>query len=156
MAARDSLADRVLPLFDRTHGPLTTGLVVAFAAVLGLYASWLTADFGARTVAFAAAAVGVGYVLYGEPTRRAVVARGLYVLAAFVAATPFVYELSILLGGGYAGVGSPWQHVLSVTDLLFVLLFLVVAAVPALVAYRLTTGPFLPRIRRRLTRRRSG
>lgn len=150
MATRDSLADRALPVFDHTHDAVTTGVVVAFAALLGAYASWMTADLGVRFVAFAAAALGVGYLLYSEPTRRTVVASGLYALATFVAATPFVYELSVLLSGRFVAAGSPLRHVLTATDLLFVLLFLVVAAVPALVAYRLTTGPFVPRLRRRL------
>ena len=71
-------------------------------------------------------------------------------LAALLAFTPFVYELAFVLEAGRAGVGSPWQHVLSTADLLLFVLCLVLAAIPALVAYRLTTGAFVPRIRARL------
>lgn len=150
MATSDSLVDRAFPLFDHTHDPVTTGIVVVSAAALGLYASWAAADFGIRFPAFVVAAFALGYLLYRQESRRGVVAGACYSLAALVAVTPLLYELTVLTAGRWAGVGSPRQHVLTVTDLLFVLAFWVVAAVPALVAYRLTTGPFLPRIRTRL------
>ena len=144
MATADSLVDRVFPLFDHTHDALTTGLVVVTAALLGLYTSWMTADFGIRTPAFVVAALALGYLLYRQESRRGVVAGALYSLAALVALTPLLYELTILLRAA-----DPLQHVLSVTDLVFVLLFWVVAAVPALAASRLTTGPLLGRLRAR-------
>lgn len=144
MATADSLVDRVFPLFDHTHDVVTTGVVVLSAALLGLYASWTTADFGLRTPAFVVVALSLGYLLYRQDSRRGVVAGALYSLAALVALTPLLYELTVLVRAA-----SPLQHVLSVTDLVFVLLFWLVAAVPALVAYRLTTGPLLARIRAR-------
>lgn len=143
MATADSLVDRVFPLFEHTHDALTTGVVVVSAALLGLYASWTTADFGLRTPVFVVVALVLGYLLYGQDSRSRVVAGALYSLAALVALTPLLYELTVLLRAQ-----NPLQHVLSVTDLLFVLLFWVVAAVPALAAYRLTTGPFAERLRR--------
>jgi hypothetical protein len=150
MATRDSLADRVFPVFDHTHDALTTGLVVGFAALLGLYTSWMVADFGGRFLGFAAAALASGYALYDQTDRRAVVAGGLYALAVLLAFTPFLYELAFLVESGRAGVGSPWRHVLSVADLALFVVFFALAAVPALAGYRLDTGPFLPRIRARL------
>lgn len=145
MATAGSLVDRVLPLFDHTHDAVTTGVVVLSAALLGLYASWITADFGLRTPAFVLVAVALGYLLYRQDSRRGVVAGALYSLAALLAVTPFLYELTVLVRAS-----SPLQHLLSVTDLVFVLLFWAVAAVPALVAYRVTTGPFIARIRARV------
>ncbi|WP_255196262.1 hypothetical protein [Halorarius litoreus] len=144
MATADSLVDRVFPLFDHTHDTVTTGVVVVSAAILGFYTSWMTADFRLRTPAFVVAALALGYLLYAQDSRRGVVAGALYSLAALVVLTPLLYELTILLRAA-----NPLQHVLSVTDLVFVLLFWVVAAVPALVAYRLTTGPLLARLRSR-------
>lgn len=133
---------RVLPVFDHTHDPVTTAIVVAFAAVLGLLARWMVADFGVRSLGFLVGAVGTGYLLYRQPTRRSVVAAGCYSLAALVAAVPVVYELALA-----ANVEDPLRHLLSVTDLLFVLAFWLLAALPALVGYRVATGPFLRRLR---------
>lgn len=138
----EGIAGRFLPLFDHTHDPVTTAIVVAFAAVVGLLAGWIVADFDVRFLGFLVGAVGTGYLLYDQPTRRAVLAAGFYSLAALVAAIPIVYELALA-----ANVDDPLRHVLSVTDLLFVLAFWLLAAVPALVGYRIATGPFLRRLR---------
>lgn len=135
MATRDSLAERLFPLFEHTHDAATTALVVAWGAVLGGVASWVVADFGVRFPAFAVATLGVGYLLYGRRTRRGVLAGGFYMLAALVALAPVVSELHVLTVAGMPGVGSPWRHLLSVADLLFVVVFLVVAAVPALAGF---------------------
>lgn len=142
MAEADGTLDRVFPLFDHTHDPVTTAIVVGFAAVLGLLAGWVTADFGVRFLAFLVGAVGTGYLLYGQATRRAVVAAGLYSVAALLAVAPLLYELSFVLG-----VEAPLRHVFSLGDILLVLVFWIVAAIPALVGYRITTGPFLARLR---------
>lgn len=145
MATDGGVIDRVFPLFDHTHDALTTLVVVVFAALLGLVAGWVAADFGVRFVAFVVGAVGTGYLLYGQPTRRAVLAAGLYSLAGLLALAPIVYEL-----GTVAAVSDPLAHVLSLSDLLVVLLFWLLAAVPAIVAYRIATGPFVPRLRARI------
>mgnify|MGYP006289699291 CR=1 FL=1 len=141
-----SVLDRLLPLFDHTHDTATTALVVGFAAILGMVAGWVSADFGARFLAFVVGAVGTGYLLYDQPTRRAILAAGLYSLAALLAIAPFLYELGLVLN-----VEAPLRHVLSPSDLVIFLVFWVVAAVPALVANRLARGPFLARLRTRLS-----
>ena len=141
----ESLLDGVLPLFDHTHETGTTAVVVVFAAVLGLLAGWLTADFGVRTPVFVVAAVGTGYLLYAQPTGRAVLAAGLYSVAALLAVGPFLYELGLVVN-----VDSPLRHVLSLADLVIFLVFWIVASIPALVANRLANGPLLPRLRARL------
>lgn len=145
MATEGRLVDRVFPLFDHTHDAVTTLVVVVFAGFLGLLAGWLAADFGVRFVAFVVGAVGTGYLLYGQPTRRAVVAAGLYSIAGLLALAPVVYEL-----GTVAAVSDPLAHVLSPSDLLVFVLFWLFAAVPAIIGYRVATGPFLPRLRARL------
>ena len=140
--AEGGFAGRLLPLFDHTHDPVTTAVVVVFALLVGLLARWIVADFDVRLLGFLVGAVGTGYLLYGQPTRRAVLAAGCYSLAALVAAIPIAFELGLA-----ASVDDPLRHVLSVTDLLFVLAFWLLAAVPGLVGYRISTGPFLPRLR---------
>lgn len=143
----DGTANGVFPLFEHTHDTLTTAAVVGFAAAIGLLAGWLAADFGGRFTAFLVGAVGAGYLLYRQPTRRAVLAAGLYSVAALLAVTPVVYELQVVVS-----VPAPQRHVLATSDLLLVVVLWVVAAVPAVVGYRLASGPFLPRLRERLGR----
>ena len=140
--AAGGLADRLFPVFEHTHDPVTTAIVVVFAALLGLLAGWIVADFGVRSLGFLVGAIGTGYLLYGQPTRRAVVAAGFYSLAALVAAVPVVYELGLAVN-----VEEPLQHLLSTTDLLLLVAFWLLAAVPALVGYRIAGGPFLARLR---------
>ncbi|MEF8838767.1 MAG: hypothetical protein V5A18_04600 [Haloarculaceae archaeon] len=137
----ESVLDGVLPLFDHTHDTLTTAVVVAFAAAVGLLAGWITADFGVRTPVFVVAAVGTGYLLYTQSTRRAVLAAGLYSLATLLAVAPFLYELGLIVA-----VDSPLRHVLSLADLVIFLVFWVVAVVPALVGNRVANGPLLPQV----------
>lgn len=150
MATRDSPLDRLFPLFEHTHDRVTTALVVVFAALLGVVASWVVADFGVRFPAFLVGSVAVGYLLYGRESRRAVLAGGLYMLAALVALTPIVSEIHVLTVAGMRGVGDPWQHVLTVSDLLLVVVFFLVAAVPALAAFLLQNWAV---VRARLARR---
>lgn len=135
MATRDSPLDRVLPLFDHTHDSVTTALVVGLAALLAVVASWVVADFGVRGPAFAVAALAVGYLLYGRETRQDVLAAGLYMLAALLALTPIVMELHVLTVTEMQGVGTAAQHVLTMSDLVVTLVFLVIAAVPAAMAF---------------------
>lgn len=134
--------ERVGPVFDHTHDRATTAIVVAFTAVIGLLAGWIVADFGVRSLGSLVGAVGTGYLLYRQPTRRAVLAAGFYSLAALVAAIPIVYELGLA-----ASVDEPLRHLVSVADLLLFLAFWLLAAIPALVGYRVSSGPFLRRLR---------
>jgi len=133
---------RIGPLFDHTHDRLTTAIIVVLAALLGLFARWIVADFGVSFLAFLVAAVGSGYLLYRQPSRRAVAAAACYSLAALIAVVPIVYELGLA-----ATVRDPLRHLLSTTDLLLVVAFWLLAAVPALVGYRIDRGPLLPRLR---------
>ncbi|MFD1512988.1 hypothetical protein [Halomarina rubra] len=147
MSTSDALRRRLDRWFGHGHDALTTGLVVGCAVVLGALAAWVGADLLPRAVLFGLGVVGFGAVLYGRPSRRGVVATALYALAALVAAVPVVYELVLAMH-----VADPLAHLLSVTDLLFVLVCWLLALVPALVGYRVATGPFGPRVRAALGR----
>lgn len=140
--SEDGPLGRVGPLFDHTHDRLTTAIIVSLAALFGLFARWIVADFGVSFLAFLVAAIGTGYLLYRQPSRRAVLAAGSYSLAALIAVVPIVYELGLA-----TTVRDPLRHLLSTTDLLLVVAFWLLAAVPALVGYRIDRGPLLPRLR---------
>lgn len=135
---------RTGPVFDHTHDGVTTAIIVVLAAVFGLLARWIVADFDVSFLGFLVAALGTGYLLYRQPTRRAVIAAGCYSLAALVAVMPVVYELRLAVT-----VQDPLRHLLSTTDLLLVVAFWLVAAIPALVGYRIDRGPILRRFRNR-------
>jgi hypothetical protein len=135
MSTVDSLRERARAPFEQRHDAATTALVVGWALVLGLVAGWVVADFGVRQLATVVVALAAGVLLYGRGTPRDVLAGGLYMLAALFALFPVAYELHTFTVTGMAGVGSPWTHVLSVSDLLVFVLFLAVAAVPALLAF---------------------
>lgn len=127
---------------EPAHDTGTIAIIVLFAAIVGLIAGWLAADFGIRLPAYVVGAAGSGYLLYQQPSRRAVLAAGLYSVGAMIAVAPIVYELGVV-----ATVDAPLRHVLGPSDLLLVLVFWLLAAVPAIVGYRLTSGPLLPRLR---------
>ncbi|MHB9286057.1 hypothetical protein ACKVMT_03345 [Halobacteriales archaeon Cl-PHB] len=145
MADATDAADRFRPLFDHTHDTLTTAIVVVSAALVGLLAGWVSADFGVRSLAFVVAAIATGYLLYGQPTRRAVVAGALYFVAAMVAVAPLLLELATVVN-----VSEPARHVMSPADLLLAVPFWLLATLVALLGYRVGTGPLLPRLRGRL------
>jgi hypothetical protein len=127
--------DASIPLFDHTHDALTTVAVVGFTALTAVWVSWLVADLGVRWPALALAAAGSGYLLYDRADGRSVLATGLYLVATLVVLTPIVFLVPILLSGSRPGFGSPTQFVLNVSDLQVFVVFLLVAAVPALVGY---------------------
>lgn len=135
MSTVDSLRERLRSTVEQRHDAATTALVVGFAVVLGLVAGWVVADFGGRRVATVVVALASGSLLYGRATPRDIVAGGLYMLAALFALFPVAYELHTFTVTGMAGVGSPWTHVLTLSDLLVFVLFLAVAAVPALLGF---------------------
>lgn len=122
---------------DHRHPPRTAAVVFVFAIVLGWYASWLLADLGLGTVAFVLVAAGSAYGLYRQPTRRRATVRGLSALAALLAATPVFMNLPFLLAAGRYGVGQPAAFTVRLADALVLVVFLIVAAVPAGVAWRL-------------------
>ena len=129
---RDAGSRSALDRFGITHRHTagTTAIAVAFALVCGLYASWLLADFGLRWLALVVA-LGGGALFYTCSTRAGVFAAGCYGLAVLVALTPVMLDLAfVAVAGGY-GITSPWPFVLSLADLVFVAVFVVLALVLA-------------------------
>lgn len=123
-------------LVENRHDTATNALVVAFAALFGLYGSWMLADFVPRVVGFALPALVGGWVCYGRTDRGSVAAAGCYGLAMLVVLTPFAVQIPYLLDGGMVSNGGALS-LLQPMDLVFLLLFLVIAAVPALVGFYL-------------------
>lgn len=146
MATERSLRTRLGSVFGQSHDTATTALVVVGGLALATVAAWIGADVLPRGPLFAGAFTGFAVFLYSRDHRRDVLSTALYALAALIALAPLGYELPYVLG-----TSDAVAHVLTTTDLLLVVVFLVLAAVPALLGYRLQTGPFLPRVRDRVS-----
>lgn len=117
------------------HTAGTTAIVVVLALVCGVYASWLLADFGLRLPALVVVGLVCGVVFYARPTRAGVLATGLYALAALVALTPVMLDLAFVLAADPYGIADPWPFVLSLADLLFLVVFVLLALLLAGVAF---------------------
>ncbi len=133
MAATDALRRQ----FDRSHGLVTTAVVLVFTVLGALGATWLLADLVSRLVAFVVVAPVLATLFYGAHDGRDLLARGLYALAGFLVLIPVMLNLPYLFVGRYEGVDDVWAFVLTTADLQILLLFLVVAAVPFAVGYYL-------------------
>jgi hypothetical protein len=136
MSAVEDVRERLR--VDHRHPPETTAVVLAMAVLLAWYASWLTADLGLGTVAFALVATVGAYGLYRQPGRRSVVVVGLYALAGLVASTPVFLNLPFLLSAGAYGVSNPTAFTMRLSDFVFVVVFGVLAAVPAVTGWWLS------------------
>lgn len=134
-----SLLDRVG--FEHTHGARAALTVIAWAAVLAWYVGWLVADLGLRGPAFLIALAVAWYLLYAQPTRRAMTVRGLAALAVLLAVTPVFLDLPFLLAASRYGVATPWAFVARAADLVMLVVFLLLAAIPAGIARRLARRP---------------
>lgn len=134
-----TLLDRVG--FEHTHGARAALTAIAWAAVIAWYVGWLVADLGPRGPAFILALAIAWYLLYAQPTRRAMTVRGLAALAVLLGATPVFLNLPFLLSSGRYGVAAPWAFVARAADLVTLVVFLLLAAVPAGIARRLARRP---------------
>ena len=137
MASDESRVSTVADLRERLgvahdHDTGTTALVAAFAVALGWYAGWLTADLGLRWVALVAGIAVAGVWLYRRQSRARVAATGCYVLAALVLLTPVALDATLLLGTDLA---DPWPFVLSTASLVYLLVFAILALIPASIGY---------------------
>lgn len=118
--------------FEHTHGPMTTLLVGGSMGVLGTYGAWLLADVLPRPVTFLAVAICSGYLTYARPSTRGVLVRGLYGLSILLVVTPVWLSLSMLvLPYGTEGLGDPVDLVFTTADLVFLVAFGGLAAIPA-------------------------
>lgn len=89
---------------DREWAPLVT--VVGFALLVGTYAAWLGGDYGLGLGSLVGFGLVAAYVLVQQPTTRAVAARGCYLLAVLVLATPVFLNLPVLTGR-HSGIPDP-------------------------------------------------
>jgi hypothetical protein len=121
---------------ENRHDTATNALIVAFAALFGLYGSWMLADLLPRVVGFGLPALVGAYVCYQRADRGSVVAAGCYGLAVLVVLTPVALQLPYVLNGGMVSNGGALSF-FQPMDLVFLLIFLVIAAVPALVGFYL-------------------
>lgn len=117
------------------HAAGTTVVAAVLALVCGFYASWLLADFGLRLPALVVVVLVCGVVFYARPTRTGVLAAGLYAIAALVALTPVMLDLGFVLAADSYGITDPWPFVLSLADLLFLVVFVLLALLLAGAAF---------------------
>ena len=122
---------------EYTHSPPTIVVIVAWAGVLGWYLSWLTADFGLRLTAFSLGVVGMALILYRQPDRRRITVVSLYALAALLVLTPVFMNLYYLLHAGAFGVANPAAFVFGLSDLIFLVVFAILAVIPLMLGRRI-------------------
>lgn len=121
------------------------------ALVLASYATWITADLTARWLIFPAILLIAGYFLVQQADQRAQVVFLGYGMAVLVALTPIFMILSDVLSAGTYG-RSPASMVVTTMNLLFILLFAVLAGIIAYGTYRYDGGTgIVQRIRERRT-----
>lgn len=123
-------------LVRNRHDTATNALIVGFAALFGLYGSWMLADLLPRAVGFALPALVGAYVCYRRADRGSVAAAGCYGLAVLVVLTPFALQLPYVLNAGMVSNGSGLSF-FQPMDLVILLIFLVIAVVPAAVGFYL-------------------
>lgn len=122
---------------EHVHSRGTAAVVAGFALVHGAFVAWLLGDLLPGLAGFLLGAAVGAYLLYARPTRRGVVARGCYGLAALLVLTPVALEATFLVAAAGAGVADPWAFVLSPVTVLYLVVFALLAAVPAGVGYLL-------------------
>lgn len=137
MASERRTASVALDRLGITHGhtPAATLGIVALASALGGYVAWLTADYGANTLVFLVAAVGSAYVLYLRADGWNALAVACYLFAAFVALTPVFLNLAYVVHGGQYGIGPLVPFVFSLANLVVLVVFVVLALIPAGVGF---------------------
>ena len=112
----------------------STVLAVVLALLCGVYAAWLLADLGLRWPALIATTAIAGVLFYSRRTPAAMLASACYGLAALVALTPIALDLAFVLAADGYGV-TPWPFVLSLADLVFLGVFVVLALVLSAIGF---------------------
>lgn len=109
-------------------------LVIVLAWLVGTYAAWLGGDYGLGIGSVVGFALVAGYLLVQQPSARAVVGRGLYLLAGLVLVTPVFLNLPAFTGR-HPGVQDPAAQVFDPGVYLMALVFVVLSVVLAGVGY---------------------
>lgn len=109
------------------HSWRARALVVLAAVVVGYYGAWLAGDYLGRLAGLVVFGAVAGYLLVQQPTARAVLARGLTLLAGLVLATPVFLNLPVLTAS-HDGLSSPAGLVFHPGVYVFSLVFVVLAA----------------------------
>lgn len=117
--------------------PRHLAVVALGAVVLALYASWMAADLVARWLTIPLVVVIAGGLLYGRTSASDKLAFVGYALAALLALTPVLIILPDVLGDF---TESPVEMALTVSNLLLVVAFALLAALVAYLAYRIDGG----------------
>ncbi|MFB6352988.1 MAG: hypothetical protein ABEJ92_02780, partial [Halobacteriales archaeon] len=79
----------------REHSRWGRAALVLFGLAVGAYAGWLGGDYGLGLGSVVGFALVTASVLLQQPTTRAVVARGLYLLSVLVLTTPVFLNLPL-------------------------------------------------------------
>lgn len=124
-----SLFDR-LGRLDRRR----TATAAMLAFVPAVYLSWLLADFGLRTPGFILGAVAFTWFLLRRAESGSMGPPVLRLLAGLILVTPVFLVLPFLLNAGRFGVGHLDQFVLTEAELVTVIVFVVIAAIPVAIA----------------------
>lgn len=118
----------------RGHSRTAQVAIVAFAWLVGIYAAWLGGDYGLGLGSLVGFALVAAYLLVGEPSIRAVVAKGCYLLAGLVLVTPVFLNLPVFTGR-HPGIGNPAGLVFDPGVYLMALVFVGLAAALAAGGY---------------------
>lgn len=124
-----AVADRAL-----AHSRAAQLAVAVCALLVGTYAAWLGGDYGLGLGSLVGFALVAGYLLVQQPSARAVVARGCYLLAGLVLVTPVFLNLPTFTTR-HPGVADPAALVFDPGVYLMALVFVVLAAVMVGIGY---------------------
>ena len=116
---------------NHTHTPLTTIGIGILSVVLGIYTGWIAADFGLRTPVFVITILGAAVWLYRQRDGWSALATGLYLLAILIVLTPILFNLAFVLDAQRYGISDTSGFVLTLSDLVFFLIFVLIALIPA-------------------------
>jgi len=127
-------ADRSLRERIRRLDPMIGGLALVTAVVPAWYLSWLLADFGLRGVGFLLGWIGVSWVLANRNPPRELGITWLRIIAGLLLLTPVFLVLPFVMNADRFGVGNLAGFVLTESNLITILVFALLAAIPAGIA----------------------
>jgi hypothetical protein len=111
------------------------GLAIALSLVPAWYLSWLLADFGLRGIGFVVGWIAVSWVLVSREWPRALGIAWLRILAGLLLLTPIFLVIPFVLNAGRFGIGKLAGFVLTESNLIAIVVFALLAAVPAVIAH---------------------